>query len=92
MNQKITRIRYKQLEDGTLESPVFMASDELVKINLNYTTLSYSVSDIKGNVKTTGSSKTVPAMKLAAKKAVQALGVVFLDEIRTTKTKGDENV
>lgn len=84
--KKVTRIRYKRQEDGTLYSNPMLAGGILIIIMLNAEQMKFKVKnyDTKEDI-VSGSATSITLLKLAAKNAAKETGVVFFDEVRSKK-------
>jgi hypothetical protein len=81
------RIRYTKNADGTLTSnKTFEVNGKAVVLTLNPTSKSFSVIDtVSKNTLSNGEvNANVSFLKIAAKKALSDLGVVFDEETRST--------
>lgn len=78
-----TRVRYKELEAGILTSNSYKTSNDEVVVNIKPDN-TFVICNLKGELKANseGIVKTLSGAKKLAKKALEALGVVFEAEVR----------
>lgn len=78
------RIRYKKGENGLLKSGELLGKDAVYEIQINPETLYSAIynANNKSLPPIPVKAFTLPALKKAVKKELQALGVVFQSEVR----------
>lgn len=89
--EKVTRIRYTKTEGGLLVSKPMLASSGVITVTLDPSTNTYKVHS-NGNATEpvdTGGADSLVKLKLMVKAKVKEMGVVFFDEVRTSK-KGEK--
>src|SRR4051812_39350414 len=81
-----TRIRYVKYENQLLSKKIFTVRGTDYNISLNTDDMTYTVNKTSNmDVASHGAAPTVNLLKIAAKKALQELGVSFKNESRLTK-------
>ena len=81
----MVRIRYTRNENGTLVSKPIEASGEIYTVSLIPSELTFVVVNSLGAIVAKDTATTLARTKIAAKKAMQSLGVSFFDELRKGK-------